>query len=145
MVNELIDERRILQNTAKPNTVLVNTNKKVFGPLNQTEYQFVKSHSRNLTKTPTSTGSKLSGSGHSVAGVNNSTAGFIMMAVILFILITLYMAWKVYKDKKYFSKEWEKQYGKSGFDKGAAEAAPKEQDPRNQSQLALNRDSMISN
>ena len=68
-----------------------------------------------------------------------------MMAVILFILITIYIAWKVYKDKKYFSKEWEKQYGKSAFDKEAVGDGPKEQDPRNQSQLALNRDSMISN
>ena len=36
-----------------------------------------------------------------------------MFAVIIFLLITLYLACKVYKDKKYFSKEWEKEFGES--------------------------------
>ena len=53
------------------------------------------------------------GSGHGVGGVNGSTAAFILMTVILFLLITFHLGFKVYYSKKFFSRDWEKAYGPS--------------------------------
>ena len=70
-----------------------------------------------------------------------------MMAVFLFLLITLYIACKNYKDKKYFSKEWEKQYGRSGhLDPDPEAGAAPANNARYDSSQALNqnRDSVIN-
>ena len=88
-----------------------------FDLLNGCAYQFLQDASHSLTNGPNAT---VHGAGHSKLGVNGSTAGFVLVSVILLILITIFMAWRVYKDKKFFSKDWEKEHGPSKFDPNRA-------------------------
>ena len=48
------------------------------------------------------------GAGHSVGGVNGATAGFLTCALILLILSSLFLGWRVYRGGKYLSKDWER-------------------------------------
>ena len=90
-----------------------------FELLNGCAYQFLLDSSHLLTHGKNTTTIK-HGAGHSNLGVNGSTAGFVLTAVILLILITIFMAWRVYKGKKFFSKDWEKEHGPSKFDPNRA-------------------------
>ena len=98
---------RFLQNTTN-----TTAGKKVFGVLDAESYTFLQSMSKNVSLAEAEmqqiNKTMKGGSGHSLAGVNGSTAAFVMFMVILLLLITSYLAYKVYKDKKYFSREWEK-------------------------------------
>lgn len=67
-----------------------------------TAYKFLIGHSGNASALTTGVESNSTGSlgtGHSFGGVNNSTAGFIMLIVIILILITVYLSWKIYRKK----------------------------------------------
>lgn len=56
------------------------------------------------------TKNKSHGFGHGIGGVKGSTGGFVLMAVLLLLMITLYMGYRVYKAKKHFSNDWLKEF-----------------------------------
>lgn len=89
--------------------------------LNKAAYEFMVGQAHNLTMDNGSNlgrGNRLfnHGNGHGIGGINGSTSGFILFAVIILLLITMYLACKVYKDKKYYSKEWKEWYKKNRND-----------------------------
>ena len=49
--------------------------------------------------------------GHADKSINSSSGGFILSSLILLILSTLYMMYRVYYKKKYFSKDWLRAHG----------------------------------
>ena len=55
------------------------------------------------------------GYSHSVDGVNGSIVAHFLITVIVFSLITVYLGFRIYKKKKYFTREWEKVRGPSKF------------------------------
>ena len=79
-------------------------------------FEFLKKSSHELSTAGQAGNTAAHGTGHSSIGINGSTGGFVLCSVIILVLITIFLSWKVYKDKKFFSKDWEKQYGPSKLD-----------------------------
>lgn len=87
--------------------------------LNSTLVDFVKSWSVNLTfgqKDKALNYSVAHGAGHADLGVNGSSGAAIMCCVFILVFMTGYMGFRIYKQRKYFSYYWTKQYGNSLFD-----------------------------
>ena len=49
--------------------------------------------------------------GHADKSINSSSGGFILSSLILLVLSTLYMMYRVYYKKKLFSKDWLRAHG----------------------------------
>ena len=50
-------------------------------------------------------------SGHAEGTVNGTAGAFVLCNLILLVLMTLYLAWRVYYCKKYITLAWAKEYG----------------------------------
>ena len=92
-----------------------------YGVLTKESFNFLMGMSKNISLATDEMKSinqtKNAGNGHGIGGVNGSTAAFVMFAVILLIMITLYLGFKVYRKKQFFTVEWEKTHGPSKHSK----------------------------
>ena len=66
--------------------------------------------------------------GHNDASINASAGAFIFATLILLILSTLYMMYRVYYQKKYFSKDWIRAYGEEVEEKNDDVVLPTEKE-----------------
>jgi len=48
-------------------------------------------------------------------GVNGSSGAAIMLSFLLLLFMTLYMGFRIFRQKKYFTYYWCKQFGKSNY------------------------------
>lgn len=74
-------------------------------------WAWVKAQAKSLD--PARKGKPLSSNGHEIGPIKQSTAAFFMFMTILLILSIMYMMYRVYYLKKYLSKSWVRQYGRS--------------------------------
>ena len=73
----------------------------VWGKLDRASYDFLLGQTYNLTlkngRMANPKKALLHGMGHYPGSVNGSIGGFILMSLIILVMITLYMAFKIYK------------------------------------------------
>jgi hypothetical protein len=53
------------------------------------------------------------GTGHKDDTVSQATGALVLMCLIILVLVTLYMSWRVYLKKKYLTEYWIKEFGQS--------------------------------
>ena len=95
------------------------TSQNEFVLLNSTLVDFVKSWSFNFTLGrlgQADNNSVAHGAGHAALGVNGTSGAAIMCCVFILVFITGYMGFRIYRQRKFFSYYWSKQYGNSLFD-----------------------------
>ena len=94
--------------------------------MNKTILEFVRKRSfsitySNLTEEQLANGPH--GSGHVNDGVNGASGAAIMCCIFIIIFITFYMGNRIYRQRKYFTFYWTKEFGESNYN-------PNEEDPQ---------------
>lgn len=72
------------------------------------------------------------GAGHDDININSASGAFMLLGLILIVLMTFYMIFRVYKQKKFLTEAWLKDHEYPGKPKGEAEPIePKSEGKKN--------------